>query len=107
MRRALDSILPSYIEAPAAARSPRPGFFSRSSRPVRPSGQPRRLASYTKVSKTYRLAPARIAAAQKILGTSTATETLEMALDLLVFRRELLDGTRALFGLAITSPDKA
>jgi hypothetical protein len=59
----------------------------------------------TKVSKTFRLTPAKLAAAQKILGTSTATETIETALDMVVFRQELLDGTRALFGLTITSPD--
>ncbi len=59
----------------------------------------------TKVSKTFRLAPGKLAAAQKILGTATATETIETALDMVVFRQELLDGTRALFGLTITSPD--
>ncbi len=58
-----------------------------------------------KVSKTFRLTPAKIAAAQKILGTETATETIETALDMVVFRKELLDGTRALFGVRITSPD--
>lgn len=60
----------------------------------------------TKVSKTYRLTPAKLAAAQKILGTSTATETIETALDMVVFRQELLDGTRALYGLEIDSPDE-
>ncbi len=59
----------------------------------------------TKVSRTFRLTPAKLAAAQKILGTNTATETIETALDMVVFRQELLDGTRALFGLTITSPD--
>jgi hypothetical protein len=56
-------------------------------------GTPRRGAS-AKVSKTYRLTPTKLAAAQKILGTSTATETIETALDMVVFRQELLDGTR-------------
>ncbi|MBK8060514.1 MAG: hypothetical protein IPK33_22280 [Gemmatimonadetes bacterium] len=60
-----------------------------------------------KVSKTFRLAPGKVAAAQRILGTSTATETIEAALDMVVFRQELLDGSRALFGMAITSPDAA
>lgn len=59
----------------------------------------------TKVSKTFRLAPTKLAAAQRILGTATATETIETALDMVVFRQELLDGTHALFGLRITSPD--
>jgi len=65
----------------------------------------RRRRATVKVSKTYRLTPAKLAAAQKILGTSTATETIETALDMVVFRQELLDGTRALFGLEISSPD--
>ena len=59
----------------------------------------------TKVSKTFRLAPSKLAAAQKILGTATATETIETALDMVVFRQELRDGTHALRGVRITSPD--
>ena len=58
-----------------------------------------------KVPKTYRLAPERIKAAQRILGTATATETIEQALDMIVFREELMAGVRALRGLRITSPD--
>jgi len=60
-----------------------------------------------KVPKTYRLAPEKIARAQRILGAATATETIEQALDLVVFRDELMAGTRAMLGLAITSPDPA
>lgn len=67
--------------------------------------RPASRSSDTKVSKTFRLAPKKLAAAQKILGTATATETIETALDMVVFRQELLDGTRALFGVKITSPD--
>ncbi|MGH7427663.1 MAG: hypothetical protein ACREJ4_04815 [Candidatus Methylomirabilaceae bacterium] len=58
-----------------------------------------------KVPKTYRLAPEKIAAAQRVLGASTATETIETALDLVVFRQELLKGTRAMLGVEITPPD--
>lgn len=58
-----------------------------------------------KVPKTYRLAPERIKAAQRILGTATATETIEQALDMIVFREELMAGVRSLRGLQITSPD--
>ena len=39
------------------------------------------------------------------LGAATATETIERALDLVVFQRELIDGTRAMQGVEITSPD--
>ena len=49
----------------------------------------RRSPRDRKVPKTYRLSPAKVAAAQRILGTPTATETIEAALDLVVFRDEL------------------
>ena len=55
-----------------------------------------------KVPKTYRLTPEKLASAQRILGTGTATETIELALDMVVFRRELLDGTRAMLGVKLT-----
>ena len=58
-----------------------------------------------KVPKTYRLAPEKIAAAQRLLGASTATETIETALDLVLFRQELVKGTRTMLGVEITPPD--
>ena len=57
-----------------------------------------------KVSKTFRLNPGKLAAAQRILATATATETIETALDMVVFRRELVDGTRAMLGVHLVSP---
>jgi len=62
-------------------------------------------AAERKVPKTYRLNPNKVAAAQRILGTPTATETIEAALDMVVFRQELVEGTRALRGVDLTSPD--
>lgn len=44
--------------------------------------QSRRAADDRKIPKTFRLAPAKLAAAQSILGTATATETIATALDL-------------------------
>jgi len=61
----------------------------------------------TKVPKTYRLSPRKVAAAQRILGTPTATETIETALDMVVFRQELVEGTQAMLGIHLTSPDAA
>ena len=61
----------------------------------------------TKVPKTYRLSPRKVAAAQRILGTPTATETIETALDMVVFRQELVEGTQAMLGIHLTSPDTA
>jgi hypothetical protein len=55
--------------------------------------------------KTFRLAPGRIRAAQRILGTATETATIEQALDLVLFRKELLDGTRDMFGVTLVAPD--
>lgn len=63
---------------------------------------PRREA---RVSRTYRLRLSKLDAARRALGASTATEAIEMALDLAVFQRELVEGTRAMFGIKITSPD--
>jgi hypothetical protein len=57
--------------------------------------------SEQKVAKTYRLAPGRIEAARRILGVSTATAAIETALDMVVFRQELIDGTRAMRGVTI------
>jgi hypothetical protein len=47
----------------------------------------------------------KLSAAKRALGAATATETIERALDLVVFQRELIDGTRSMRGIQITSPD--
>jgi hypothetical protein len=59
-----------------------------------------------KVPKTYRLTPSKLAAARRVLGVATATEAIETALDMVVFRQELLDGTRAMLGVHLTPPDE-
>jgi len=69
----------------------------------------RKLAAGTrdrKVPRTYRLAPGKVAAAQRALGAATATEAIETALDLVLLRRELVRGTRAMLGVRIASPDE-
>lgn len=65
----------------------------------------RPLAREGRVSRTYRLPLSKLKAAQRALGAATATEAIEKALDLAVFQRELLDGTRAVLGMQITPPD--
>ena len=62
-----------------------------------------------KVAKSYRLSPKRIAAAQRILGTPNATATIEEALDLVVFRHELVTGLEKARGLDIVTafPDES
>ena len=62
-----------------------------------------RVVSEPKVAMSYRLSPARIARAQKILGTANATATIEEALDAVVFRRELMTGTRKALGIPIAT----
>ena len=57
--------------------------------------------SEAKVAMSYRLSPAKIARAQDILGTSTATATIEEALDLVIFRRELTEGLERVRGIEI------
>jgi hypothetical protein len=58
-----------------------------------------------RVPRTYRLTLAKISAAKRALGAATATETIERALDLVVFQRQLVDGTRSMLGVRIASPD--
>lgn len=48
--------------------------------------------------KNLRLHQSKIDEARAILGTSTETETIEAALDLVVFRKELTEGVRAMRG---------
>ena len=67
--------------------------------------RPKRV-SEEKAPKTYRLAAAKIARARKILGTDSDTATIEMALDLVTFRDELIAGTNALHGADIVPIDE-
>ena len=60
-----------------------------------------------RVSRTYRLPLSKLRAAKRALGAATATEAIERALDLAVFQRELVDGTRAMLGVEIVPPDPA
>lgn len=63
----------------------------------------RRPSREGKVRKEFWLDPETLHRAQKILGTASERETVEVALDMVAFRRELLDGARALSGLQIDS----
>ena len=48
--------------------------------------------------KNYYLDEVKIKRVQKILGTKTETETLDKALDLIMFRTELLDSLKKVSG---------
>jgi hypothetical protein len=67
-------------------------------------GRKRSARREARVSRTYRLPLSKLKAAQRA-GAATATEAIERALDLAVFQRELVDGTRAMLGIEIRSPD--
>jgi hypothetical protein len=58
-----------------------------------------------KVSRTFRLTPGKLEEAQKILGTDTATATIEQALDMVVFREELVQGAAAMHCVEIERID--
>ena len=74
----------------------------------KPGRAPTRV-SEAKQAMSYRLSPAKIARAQEVLGTATATATIEEALDAIVLRRELMEGLDRAFGLPIIEayPDPA
>lgn len=58
-----------------------------------------------RVSRTYRLPLSKLRAAQKALGAATATETIERALDMIVFQEGLVEGTKKLLGMEIVPFD--
>jgi Arc/MetJ family transcription regulator len=58
-----------------------------------------------KVRKEFWLSPKLLREAQECLGTTTERETVELALDLVAFRRELIAGSIALAGLRLSRLD--
>ena len=58
----------------------------------------KRASRAPRKKKNVRLHQSKIDQAKAILGTATETETIEAALDLVVFRKELVDGVRAMRG---------
>jgi len=52
--------------------------------------------------KNIRLDQHTIDVARRILGAKTETETITRALDLVAFRKELVDGVRAMKGVRIS-----
>ena len=61
----------------------------------------RRQSTSVKVSRTFRLTPGKLEAAHEILGTDNATATIETALDMIVFRQELVQGTARMLGVDV------
>jgi len=71
-----------------------------------PTTRRRASSREPRVSRTYRLPLAKLSAAKRALGAATVTETIERALDLIIFQRKLIDGTRSMEGIQITSSDR-
>ena len=65
----------------------------------------RRAAHEGKVRKEFWLDPQVLAEAQAALGAATEREAVELALDLVAFRGELVAGARALRGLELARLD--
>lgn len=65
----------------------------------------RRAVTEGKVRKECWLDPTALAEAQALLGTESERETVEVALDLVAFRRDLAAGARALSGLRLKRID--
>ena len=71
-----------------------------------PSRPPRRSAAHQgKVRKEFWLDPQLLNEAQAALGAATERETVELALDLVAFRGELLGAAKALRGLPLSRLD--
>ena len=51
-----------------------------------------------RVRKNFRLTQSKLTRAQRILGAATETDAVELALDLVAFRRDVLDGVRRIAG---------
>jgi hypothetical protein len=51
--------------------------------------------------KNVRLDQHSLDAARRILGVKTETEAIARALDLVIFRKELVDGVRAMYGTRV------
>jgi hypothetical protein len=58
------------------------------------------------VRKNFRLDQGRLDAAKRALGVRTETEAIETALDLVLFRQELVEGVDALVGARIAAFDE-
>jgi hypothetical protein len=64
-----------------------------------------RASRIGKVRKAFWLDPRVLEAARASLGASSEREAVEIALDLVSFRKELMRGGRALRGLTLTRID--
>lgn len=91
------------------AKSKRTGMLR--PQPARSSGAVTKTRSPTVEGKkagprAFRLDPARLAAARRVLGTPNDTATIDAALDYVIFGRELRTGAEALGGMTFDAFDR-
>lgn len=77
----------------------RPKRAAVAERAIKPAGRGSRREG--RVRKELWLTPGKLDEARRVLGTSTDVETVEAALDLVVFREEVRQGVRMLGGLGL------
>jgi hypothetical protein len=61
------------------------------------------IAAEAPRKKNYRLRQSKIDRAMEILGTRTETETIEQALEMVAFQREMLDAVDAMYGAGVVN----
>jgi hypothetical protein len=89
---------------PTSTRRARSATHRKARRSLRRSSA-RRETRIGKVRKAFWLDPRLLDEARASLGASSEREAVEMALDLVAFRKELLQGARALPGLTLSRID--
>lgn len=89
---------------PTSARRGRSSTRPRSPR-ARVTTSGARASRIGKVRKAFWLDPRLLYEARASLGASSEREAVELALDLVSFRKELVRGTRALRGLTLSRID--
>jgi hypothetical protein len=87
--------------AKGAARTKAPKLDP--TRVIKPAGRGSRREG--RVRKEFWLTPGKLDEAKRVLGTSTDVDTVEEALDLVVFRDEVRQGVRMLGGLGLSRID--
>lgn len=91
---------------PHSRRSPRRPNQAKRSQSSRLARTFTRGSRKNKVRKEFWLDPKLLQTVKEELGVATEREAVEMALDLVVFRKELAEGTRRLVGTRITRLDE-
>ncbi len=93
-------------ESPRVVRPPRAATSGAGTTTRVPAAGPPAARSKKAGPRAFRLDPARLAAARRVLGTPNDTATLDAALDYVLFGRELRTGAEALAGMAFDAFDR-